>query len=292
MEKNQLGANCLNGWNINMKQDIIDFLTFNIIDTKHIDFKVFHLLSLILALVLTTYVLRFIRHIMTRKLPIEDKNKFISIFQFVKYIVYVFVVLFTLDASGVNINIFLTASAAIFVGVGFALQTFFQDIISGILMILDQSLHVGDIIEVDGKVGQVREIKLRNTRMVTRNDRVMVIPNSKFMTDVLFNWTQNSRINREQVSVGVAYGSDVQLVKKILEDCVKGIEGVIVTNQVTVLFEDFADSSLNFSVYFYVENGMQSPKIKSDIRFKIDEAFRRNNVSIPFPQRDVHIYSK
>lgn len=275
-----------------MKQDIIDFLTFNIIDTKHIDFKVFHLLSLILALVLTTYVLRFIRHIMTRKLPIEDKNKFISIFQFVKYIVYVFVVLFTLDASGVNINIFLTASAAIFVGVGFALQTFFQDIISGILMILDQSLHVGDIIEVDGKVGQVREIKLRNTRMVTRNDRVMVIPNSKFMTDVLFNWTQNSRINREQVSVGVAYGSDVQLVKKILEDCVKGIEGVIVTNQVTVLFEDFADSSLNFSVYFYVENGMQSPKIKSDIRFKIDEAFRRNNVSIPFPQRDVHIYSK
>lgn len=275
-----------------MKQDIIDFLTFNLIDTKHIDFKVFHLLALILALVITTYVLRFIRHVMTRKLPIEDKNKFISIFQFVKYIVYVFVVLFTLDASGVNINIFLTASAAIFVGVGFALQTFFQDIISGILMILDQSLHVGDIIEVDGKVGQVREIKLRNTRMVTRNDRVMVIPNSKFMTDVLFNWTQNSRINREQVSVGVAYGSDVQLVKKILEDCVKGIEGVIVTNQVTVLFEDFADSSLNFSVYFYVENGMQSPKIKSDIRFKIDEAFRRNNVSIPFPQRDVHIYSK
>lgn len=272
-----------------MKQDIIDFLTFKLINTKSIDFTVYQLILLILALLFTGVILKLVRKLMTRKLPLEDKNKFISIFQFVKYIVYVFVVLFTLDTSGVNINIFLTASAAIFVGVGFALQTFFQDIISGILMILDQSLHVGDIIEVDGKVGQVREIKLRNTRMVTRNDRVMVIPNSKFMTDVLFNWTQNSHINREEVSVGVAYGSDVQLVKKILEDCVKGIEGVVVANQVAVLFEDFADSSLNFSVYFYVENGMQSPRIKSDIRFKIDDAFRRNKVEIPFPQRDIHI---
>lgn len=186
-------------------------------------------------------------------------------------------------------NVFLTASAALFVGIGFALQTFFQDIISGILMILDQSLHVGDIIEVDGKVGQVREIRLRNTRMVTRNDRVMVIPNSKFMTDVLFNWTQNSKINREQVDVGVAYGSDVQLVKNILENCVRDVVGVVKDKQVLVLFEDFADSSLNFSVYFYVDNGMKSPNIKSEIRFKIDKAFRENNIAIPFPQRDIHI---
>jgi small-conductance mechanosensitive channel len=189
-------------------------------------------------------------------------------------------------------NVFLTASAALFVGVGFALQTFFQDIISGILMILDQSLHVGDIIEVDGKVGEVRQIKLRTTRMITRNDRVMVIPNHIFMTEPLFNWTQNTTTNREQVSVGVAYGSDVQLVKSILEDCVKEVDGVVTSEPITVLFEDFADSSLNFSVYFYVANGMKSPKIKSDIRFKIDAAFRQNNVLIPFPQRDVYVYNK
>lgn len=156
-------------------------------------------------------------------------------------------------------------------------------------MILDQSLHVGDIIEVDGKVGQVREIRLRNTRMVTRNDRVMVIPNSKFMTDILFNWTQNSKINREQVNVGVAYGSDVQLVKNLLLQCAKDAPGVLNHPEQLVLFEDFADSSLNFSLYFYVDNGMQSPKIKSDLRFRIDAAFRANNIAIPFPQRDIHI---
>lgn len=275
-----------------MKQDIIDFLTFKLINTDKITFTVYQLILLVIALFLTGIVLKIIRKILTRKLPLEDKNKFISIFQFAKYVIYVLVFVFTLQSSGVNMNVFLTASAALFVGVGFALQTFFQDIISGILMILDQSLHVGDIIEVDGKVGEVKQIKLRTTRMVTRNDRVMVIPNHIFMADPLFNWTQNTTTNREQVSVGVAYGSDVQLVKKVLEDCVKGVEGVVVTESITVLFEDFADSSLNFSVYFYVANGMKSPKIQSDIRFKIDEAFRRNNISIPFPQRDVHIFNK
>ena len=275
-----------------MKQDVIDFLTYKLINTDKISFTVYQLISLVIAFFLTGIVLKVIRKVLTRKLPPEDKNKFISIFQFAKYVIYVLVFIFTLQSSGVNMTVFLTASAALFVGVGFALQTFFQDIISGILMILDQSLHVGDIIEVDGKVGEVKQIKLRTTRMVTRNDRVMVIPNHIFMTDPLFNWTQNTTTNREQVSVGVAYGSDVQLVKKILEDCVKGVEGVVTTEPITVLFEEFADSSLNFSVYFYVANGMKSPKIQSDIRFKIDAAFRQNNVTIPFPQRDVHLFNK
>lgn len=275
-----------------MKQDILDFLSYKLIHTDEINFTVFHLLALVLALVITAYVLRAIRLIMTRKLPLEDKNKFISIFQFAKYIIYIFVILFTLDTSGVNISVFLTASAALFVGIGFALQTFFQDIISGILMILDQSLHVGDIVEVDGKVGQVREIKLRTTRIVTRNDRVMVVPNNKFMTDVLFNWTQNSNVNREQVNVGVAYGSDVEKVREVLLKCAKDAKGVLNKPTPLVLFEDFADSSLNFSLYFYVDNGMQSPNIKSELRFRIDKAFRENNISIPFPQRDVRIFNQ
>jgi small-conductance mechanosensitive channel len=274
-----------------MREQIIDFLSFKLIDTDKIDFTVWNLILLIFALVFTTYALRFVRNLITRRLPQEDKNKFVSVFQFIKYIAYIIAVMFTLHTSGVNINVFLTASAAVFVGIGFALQTFFQDIISGILMILDQSLHVGDIIEVDGKVGQVTEIKLRSTRMKTRNDRVMIIPNNKFMTDPLFNWTQNSKINREQVSVGVAYGSDVHLVKKILEQCVQGVNGVVNTKPILVLFEDFADSSLNFSVYFYVNNGMESPIIQSEIRFKIDDAFRRNKIEIPFPQRDVHVFN-
>lgn len=269
-----------------------NILNFKLIDTDTIDFSVANLIVLIIVLLITNIVLRIIRKIVTRNLILEDKSKFTSIFQYFKYAVYVLVFMFTLNSIGVNMNVFLTASAALFVGLGFALQTFFQDIISGILIILDQSLHVGDIIEVDGKVGQVKEIKLRTTRMVTRNDRVMIIPNHKFMIESLFNWTQNNSNNREQVSVGVAYGSDVHLVKKILKDCASSTQGIVMKETITVLFEDFADSSLNFSVYFYVDNGMKSPKIQSEIRFKIDEAFRKNKIEIPFPQRDIRIINK
>lgn len=250
------------------------------------------LILLILVLIFTGVILRFIRVIATRKLPVEDKNKFISFFQFIRYIVFAFAIIITLQVNGVNMSFLLTASAALLVGLGFALQQLFQDVISGVLMIIDQSLHVGDIVEVDGRVGRVLEIKLRTTRVITRNNRVMVIPNHKFMLDTLFNWTQNSFTNREQVNVGVAYGSDVQLVKKILLQCAHESPEVAKDPQPIVLFEDFADSSLNFSLYFYVDNGMNSPGIQSDLRFRIDAAFRANKVSIPFPQRDIHVITK
>ncbi|MFC4739673.1 mechanosensitive ion channel family protein [Flavobacterium ponti] len=271
---------------------IKDILNFKLIDTDKIDFTLGTILFLVISLVLTSILLKLIRIFLTRKLPLQDKFKFISFFKFVRYIAFIFVIIFTLSISGVNVNVLLTASAALLVGLGFALQQLFQDIISGVLIIIDKSLLVGDIVEIDDRVGRVVQIKLRTTRVQTRNNRIMIVPNHKFMMDTLLNWTQNSPVSRENVSVGVAYGSDVELVKKLLEQCVQSTDGVVKENDVTVLFEDFGDSSLNFSVYFYVENGINSPKIQSDIRFKIDTAFRQNNVTIPYPQRDLHFIEK
>lgn len=271
---------------------IKDILNFKLIDTEKIDFTIGTILFLVISLVLTSVLLRLIRIFLTRKLPLHDKYKFISFFKFVRYIAFIFVIIFTLSISGVNVNVLLGASAALLVGLGFALQQLFQDIISGILIIIDKSLLVGDIVEIDDRVGRVVQIKLRTTRVQTRNNRIMIVPNHKFMLDTLLNWTQNSPMNRENVSVGVAYGSDVNLVKKLLENAAKSTDGVIKEEDITVLFEDFGDSSLNFSVYFYVENGINSPRIQSDIRFKIDELFRENKISIPFPQRDIDLVHK
>ncbi len=275
-----------------MLEKIKEIINFKLLDTDSIDITLGTVVLLLIVLVFTSVILKVIRVVATRKLPVEDKNKFISFFQFIRYIVFIFAVIFALDVSGVNMSVLLTASAALLVGLGFALQQLFQDIISGVLIILDQSLHVGDIVEVDDKVGKVLEIKLRTTRVVTRNDRVMVIPNHKFMMDTLFNWTQNNFTNREQVNVGVAYGSNVQLVRDLLLECAKNVEDVLDNPEPSVLFEDFADSSLNFSLYFYVSDGMKSPKIKSDLRFKIDAIFRQNKIAIPFPQRDIHIINQ
>ena len=275
-----------------MIETIKEILNFKIIDGEKIDITIDTIALLVIVLIATGIILKAIRIFLTRKLPKEEKNKFISFFQFIRYIVFIFAFIFALDVSGVDMSVLLTASAALLVGLGFALQQLFQDVISGILIIIDQSLHVGDIVEVDGRVGKVLEIKLRTTRVVTRNNRVMVIPNHKFMLDTLFNWTQNSFTNREQVNVGVAYGSDVQLVKQLLLQCAEESEDVVKDPKPIVLFEDFADSSLNFSLYFYVHNGMNSPGIQSDLRFRIDAAFRANKISIPFPQRDIHVITK
>lgn len=264
----------------------------SLIKTENVNFTLGALAALILAFVVTSFLLKTIRKFVTRKLPPDDKNKFVSIFQFIQYLVYVYVFMFTLDASGVDIKVLLTASAAIFLGLGFALQQLFQDLISGIFIILDQSLRVGDIIEVEGRVCRVEKISLRSTRALTLNNRVMVIPNHKFLSDILFNWTQNSNEVREKVSVGVAYGSNTQLVEKVLLQVVSQNPHVLKSPKPTVLFENFGDSSLDFSVYFFTDDAFTSPKLLSDLRFKIDQEFRSNGITIPFPQRDVHLFQQ
>jgi small-conductance mechanosensitive channel len=228
--------------------------------------------------------------IFTRKMEDTDKRKFISVFKFIKYITYVVVVFITLSIAGFSITPFLAASAALLVGLGLALQELFQDVIGGIFIIVDKSLLVGDIIEIDGKVGRVIDIKLRTTRAITRDDKIIIIPNHKFITETIYNYTQNRKTTREFVKVGVAYGSNTQLVKDLLLKSVEKQAGVLKSPKPFVLFEDFGDSALIFSIYFFISDSFVDPRIKSEIRFTIDELFRTNEITIPFPQRDVHIF--
>ena len=245
---------------------------------------------IILAFVITSIVLRIIRSFITSKLMEEDKMKFISVFKFIKYFVYLTVILITLSSTGIDVTILLTASAALFVGLGLALQELFQDVIGGIFIILDKSLLVGDVIEMDGRVARVFEIKLRTTRALTRDDKVMIIPNHKFISDTVFNYTQNHKTTREVVKVGVAYGSDVERVREVLLECAREQKGILKKPEPFVLFEDFGDSALLFGLHFYVSDSFVDPKVKSELRFKVNNKFRLNNISIPFPQRDVHMF--
>ncbi|ADY28165.1 MULTISPECIES: mechanosensitive ion channel family protein [Cellulophaga] len=271
---------------------IMDFMSYKLVDSDKVDITIGTLFIIIIVLVVVTYLLKLIHKIVIAKLPQDDKNKFLSIFSFLKYFLYILAVITVLHSSGVDLTVLLTASAALFVGLGFALQYLFQDIISGILIILDQSLHIGDIIEVEGKVGRVFETRLRTTRALTRDDKVIVIPNHKFLTDSIYNYTQNHKTTRENVKVGVAYGSDVELVSKLLLEIIDTKKGILKNPKPFVLFEDFGDSALMFSINYYTNDSYGDPRIKSDLRFLIDAAFRENNISIPFPQRDIHIISK
>lgn len=267
-----------------------DFLNYKIYDGEIANISVGTLILIVIGLLLTSLILRIIHRVVTSKLPEADKNKFVSIFSFLKYLLYIFVVIIVLHTSGVNLTVLLTASAALFVGLGFALQYLFQDIISGILIIMDQSLHVGDVIQVEDKIARVFEIRLRTTRAMTRDDKVVIIPNHIFLTNSIYNFTQNHPTTRESIKVGVAYGSNVMLVTKILEEVAINHNGVLKSPKPFVQFDDFGDSALMFSLNFFISDSFSDPKIKSEMRYQIDAKFRHEGVTIPFPQRDVHIY--
>ncbi|HIC31744.1 MAG TPA: mechanosensitive ion channel [Flavobacteriaceae bacterium] len=241
---------------------------------------------------MTTIVLKIIFRVLTRRLPENDKGKFSVVYGYFRWLIYVIILLITLNAIGVNVTAVFAASAALLIGIGLALQTFFQDIISGVFILIDQSAHVGDIIEIDGKVGRVEEIKLRTTRAVTIDNKVLIIPNHLYLTNSLYNWTQNGTSTRESVTVGVAYGSDVELVKKLLLQAAKEHPKVLKHPAPLVLFTDFGDSSLNFKLIFTLNDSFTAVIPQSEIRFKINKLFKDNNISIPFPQRDVHIIQK
>ncbi len=257
---------------------------------KAIDITIGLLLLVIFSFLVTSNLLKWVRKLYTRKMSEVDTQKFISVFKFIKYITYVIVVFTVLSFAGVNVTPVLAASAALLVGLGLALQDLFKDIIGGVFIIVDKSLLVGDIIEIDGKVGRVMDIKLRTTRAITRDDKIFIVPNHKFISDTIYNYTQNHKMTREFVRVGVAYGSDTQLVKELMLKAVSNDKRILKQPSPFVLFEDFGDSALVFSVYFFLSNSFIDPVIKSDIRFRIDTSFREHKVTIPFPQRDVHIY--
>lgn len=269
-----------------------EFLSLHVDFTKEISISILDMLIVVTVIVLTKVILKVLLKIITRNLPETDKGKFNVVYGYFRWLIYIIILLVTLHSVGVNVTAVFAASAALLIGIGLALQTLFQDIFSGVFILLDQSVHVGDIIEIDGKVGRVEEIKLRTTRAVTIDNKVLVIPNHLYLTNSLYNWTQNGSETRESVEVGVAYGSDVQLVKKLLLQAARTHPDVIAEPEPVVLFMDFGDSSLNFKLVFTLNDSFKATFPKSDIRFEIDKLFREHKVTIPFPQRDIHIIEK
>lgn len=241
-------------------------------------------------LLITQLILRLTRQFATRKLQNDDKYRFKTVFTFIKYIIFSVVIISFLDASGIKVTALLAASTALFVGIGLGMQKLFQDIISGVFILVDRTVTVNDIIEIDKKVGKVTKVSLRTTKAITQDDKVLVIPNHKFLSEILFNWTQNHEITRDFVDVGVAYGTNVDLVKALLLGIAVQEKAILNSPDPSVIFQDFGDSALLFRLNFYIEDSFNLPLIKSNVRYKINKSFNENNIVIPFPQRDVHVY--
>ena len=192
-----------------------------------------------------------------------------------------------MDNVGVNVSTIFAASAALLVGVSLALQTLIQDVFSGISILADQTVHVGDVIQVDGQVGKVENIMLRTTRAVTRDNKVLIIPNHKFLTSILYNWTENGTLTKESINIGVAYNTNIELFKQKVIEIANNHPKLLKNPEPFLLFDDYGDSALMFQLFFSMNISFEANVVKSDLRFKIFEKLKELNIEIPFPQRVV-----
>lgn len=275
---------------VDVIEEIKQILQFTLIDTEKTTISVQSILYLIILFVITRIVISLINRIFHKP---GQNQKLTSSQSYIlqklsKYIIIIIAILIGLESLGLELTFFLAGSAALFVGIGLGIQDVFKDVIAGFILLFGKAIKVGDVIEVEGVVGRVTDIDFRVSKIITRDDIDLLIPNNKLISDNVINWSYNNELTRFSLGVGVAYGSDTGLVKRILLAEAKKHSGISKSKEPFVRFEDFGDSSLDFRLFFWSEQTFRIENILSDLRFSVDQEFRKNNVTIPFPQRDVH----
>ncbi len=269
-----------------------EIIDYKLITSENINLSVYNLLLAIIVFIITLLIVRIVKRIFKRLVRKEkiDTGSSNSIFQILRYIIWVSSFGLILKVIGFDMTILIAGSAALLVGIGLGIQQIFNDFASGLILLIERNLKVDDIVELqDDIVGRVLSIGLRTTKIKTRDNIIMIVPNSKFTNDSVINWSHIEDKTRFMLDIGVAYGSDVPLVKKILFDCAINHNKIITDPEPFVRFLDFGDSSLDFQIIFWTDLSFDIENIKSDLRFIIDDEFRKNKIQIPFPQTDVHI---
>jgi small-conductance mechanosensitive channel len=251
------------------------------------------LLTVLFVIIFTKVVLWLVKKILFRNKKLrkfEDGNLH-SLFQITKYVIWIFAIIIILDTIGLKLNVLLAGSAALLVGVGLGLQNTFNDFISGIILLFEGSIKVGDILEIDNDVVKIQKIGMRTSEAMNRDDIVTILPNSLITTNKVINWSHQSKKTRFRINVGVAYGSDVDLVLEILQKSALEHPEIKDRSSINIRFINFGNSSLDFELLFFSRNIFRIENVKSEIRIIINRKFIENNITIPFPQIDLHLKS-
>ncbi len=209
----------------------------------------------------------------------------------VRYTVGVVGVAVAVSSLGIDLTALLAASSILLVGLGFGLQNFAQNFVSGLILLVEQPIREGDVVRVGDTLGVVTDIGLRATRVVTRDQVTIIVPNSELVSTQVVNHSRPTSHLRISVQVGVAYGSDTDLVRRALLGSAEAHPRVLREPAPEVRFLDFGESSLDFSLLVWISDPRDDLRIASDLRFAVDAAFRRAGIAIPFPQRDLHLVS-
>jgi small-conductance mechanosensitive channel len=247
----------------------------------------------LLTLLLGLWLARWAERTLSRRL--QQRKVDAGVIQIVRRLFYTIVIVVllitTLDLLGIPLTAFAFITGAIAIGVGFGAQNIINNFISGWILMGERPIRIGDFVEVGDMLGTVESINTRFTRVLRLDGVRLMIPNSQLLENTVVNWTIVDQKLRSFVRVGVEYGSDVLLVKQLLDQILANNPDILEDPAPTVIFEDFGDSALIFDAYFWIEatEGRSLRGVRSTIRFEIDRVFKENDITIAFPQRDIHI---
>jgi small-conductance mechanosensitive channel len=277
-----------------MVREIRRILEFTIFKIKDYEISVIDVLVAILIIVGTRILVWSIQKFLQKNVYSRgtiDEGRQFAFTQLIKYFVYTISLLLIFQSLGISVSLLLAGSAALLVGVGLGLQQTFNDLVSGLILLFEGNVQVGDIIEINTLIGRVTAIGVRTSKVETRDNVTIIVPNSKFIVDNVINWSHNKKLTRYTISVSTSYDADAQLVRKTLMRSVKQHRDVVEKPAPIVRLQDFGDNGLHFDLLFWTYNVWRVESLKSEIRFTILKDFKEKNISIPYPQRDLHIKS-
>lgn len=270
-----------------MLESILKFKLFTIKDTPfYLENIILSILIVLITMAMYILLLRFLLNPYFKRRKIEPGRVY-AIKQLIKYVLVIIAFLLVIETLGFKISKLWAAGAALLVGIGLGLQQTFNDFASGIILLMEGSVQKGDWIKVGEMEGVVKKIGMRTSLITTRRNISIIVPNSQITVNNVINLSHYNKTTLHIVPVGVAYGSDTQLVKKVLLECADRHSKVL--PGAFVRFVNFGDSSLDFQLLFWSNEYQKIEDVKSDIHFMIDAAFRKYNIEIPFPQRDLHL---
>lgn len=213
-----------------------------------------------------------------------------SVITISRYLILAIGAVVIIQTAGIDLSTLSILAGALGVGIGFGLQNITNNFISGIIILFEQPIKIGDRIEVGDIKGNVVKISARSTNILTNDNISVIVPNSEFISSTVINWSHNDRNISFRFPVGVSYKEDPKLVKRLLLEVAHDNNGVLKKPAPDVLFDEFGDSSLNFFLRVWTTDYIDRPNIlKSQLYFAIFKKFRENKIEIPFPQRDINL---
>jgi len=232
---------------------------------------------------------RFLRRRILPRLGLDNGVQY-TILRVSHYLIMVIGMLTALNLLGIPLTGLAVIFGLIGVGIAFGLQNITSNFVSGIILLFERPINVGDYIDVGETSGRVISINMRSTTVVTLDNITLIVPNSQFIENTITNWSVGDPKIRAIISIGVAYGSDTELVANLLLKVAESHPNILPDPKPGVIFKEFGDSSLNFDLRVWILNAIERFDVISDLNYAIDAAFRENNISIPFPQQDVHFF--